>query len=492
MTAQDEHQELATAVASPDRPLVVDLDGTLVRSDLLHELASSYVFRSPGATLDMLRWLRQGKAHLKDELAARSDLDVATLPYHAELLDWLRAERATGRRLVLATGGDRRLADEVAAELGLFDEVLASGDGINLTGAVKRAALVERYGEGGFDYVGNHAHDLEVWRYAGTAHVVGNTPRFLGRVRGLAGVGISFPRQPAGGVRAIWRALRPQQWIKNALLVVPLLTAQRIDDPDSVLRTLLALVTFCLAASSVYVLNDLADVGHDRHHPQKRHRPFAAGELGLVTGWLLWPALAILAFTLAAVFLPPVYVGVLAGYLVLTAAYTAWLKRKPVLDVVTLGILYSLRIVAGAAAIDVELSMWLLTFSMFFFLSLALIKRVGELTRIRRTMAKNKGRGYVETDLELLSSYGVASSIASVVIFSLYVNDPKTSVLYETPELLWCSVPVMLAWLMRCWLLAHRGEMNEDPIIFATRDRASLVAGVAIVAAFVAAKVLSL
>jgi 4-hydroxybenzoate polyprenyltransferase len=313
-------------------------------------------------------------------------------------------------------------------------------------------------------------------------------------VRAVTEVGMVFPRS-GGTLRDLIELLRPYQWIKNALVLVPLLTAQRLDDADAVLQAALAFVAFCLVASSVYVLNDLADVVHDRHHPRKRDRPFAAGRVSLLAGWFLWPTLAVLGFALAIVLLPPLFTLALAAYLVLTTAYTFRLKRQPVLDVVALGLLYASRIVAGAAAIDVELSMWLLTFSMFFFLSLALIKRVSELTRIRRTMGQMavqvRGRGYVETDLELLSSYGVASSVAAVVIFSLYVDDPKTSVLYATPELLWCSVPILLAWLMRMWLLAHRGTMDEDPIVFAIRDKASLLAGLLLVAVFVAAKVVT-
>jgi len=473
---------------------VVDLDGTLVATDTLHEAATAYLTHSPLNAFRLAGWLRRSKAHLKAELAARTEFDASVLPYRHDVLAWLEAEHRNGRRLVLATASVSGQAQAVADQLGIFDEVIATVDGVNLKGGAKRAVLVERFGERGFDYVGDHGADLTVWDAAATGHVVAARRSLPERVARVTEVGRVFPA-PGGRLRALGSLLRPYQWVKNALVLVPLFTAQRLDDATAVLQMLVALVAFCLVASSVYILNDLADVVHDRHHPRKRLRPFASGRVGLLAGWLLWPALAVVGFALSLALLPPLFSAALAAYLVLTTAYTFRLKKQPVLDVVVLGLLYTSRIVAGAAAIDVELSMWLLTFSMFFFLSLALIKRVNELTRIRRSMGQVgvqvRGRGYVETDLELLSSYGVASSVAAVVIFSLYVDDPKTSVLYATPQLLWCGVPVLLAWLMRMWLLAHRGTMDEDPIIFATRDRACLVAGLLVVAVFVAAKVVT-
>lgn len=479
------------SVAVPPLPLVVDLDRTLISADLLHESATAYLVQSPLAALRIAGWLRQGKARLKFELARRTDVDPATLPYRDDVLHWLREEHAGGRSLVLCTASDEGLARAVADRLGIFDDVVATADGLNVKGPAKRDALVRQFGRQGFEYVGDGEHDLDVWEVAARAHVVSSSPRLLDRVQRVAPIGATFPvdRVQAADV---WRLLRPYQWVKNALVLVPLVTAQRLDDPGAVAQALLAFVTFCLVSSGVYVLNDLADVVNDRHHPVKRLRPLAAGTVGLPTAWLLWPGLMAAGLGLAAAFLPPLFVAALLAYLLLTTAYTVRLKRQPVIDVVALGTLYTSRIVAGAAAIVVELSMWLLTFSMFFFLSLALIKRVSELTRVRRTMAQARGRGYVESDLELLSSYGVASSVAAVVIFSLYVEDPKTSALYATPELLWCSVPVLLAWLMRMWLLAHRGAMDEDPIVFAIRDRASLVVGALVAAVFVAAQVVTL
>ncbi len=287
-------------------------------------------------------------------------------------------------------------------------------------------------------------------------------------------------------VRTWVRALRPHQWVKNVLIFVPLLAAHQMTDPDALVASLLAFVSFSLAASSVYLLNDLADVEHDRDHPTKRLRPFSAGTANLAVGWLVWPALALVSLCLG-FYVAPALAVVLLVYLLTTTAYSFALKREPVIDVLTLAVLYTIRIAAGAAAIDVTLSKWMLSFSCFFFLSLALVKRVSELYRLRLTGAESTGRGYVSQDLELLSSYGVTTSVASALVFTLFINDPATATLYESPNLLWFSVPVILVWLMRVWLLAHRGEMSEDPILFAIKDRPSLVCGVAVVLVFVVA-----
>jgi len=263
-------------------------------------------------------------------------------------------------------------------------------------------------------------------------------------------------------------------------------------DPEAVLKTLLAIVLFSLTASSVYLINDIIDVPSDRVHPTKSKRPFASGRLSLLVGWLTWPLLVLVAFGIAVALLPWQFAMILALYFGTSLGYAFWAKRKAVLDVIVLGGLYTIRMVAGAAAILTPLTLWLITFSMLLFLSLALIKRVSELTRVRRTQALSRGRGYLDTDLELLSSYGVASSVGAVVIFALYLNDPHTAQLYATPALLGLAIPVLLAWLMRCWLWAHRGDMDEDPIVFAAKDPKSLLAGVAFVAVFVAANVIRL
>jgi 4-hydroxybenzoate polyprenyltransferase len=472
-------------VSATDQPIVVDLDGTLIATDLLVESGSALVASRPSRTPAMLGALVRGKAPLKTFLAGEVSLDVTVLPYREDVLVWLREQKAAGRRLVLASASDIRNVRAVADHLGIFDEILGTTPELNLRAGAKLDALVGMFPQG-FEYVGDHPADLAVWSGATLAHVVG-PPGLALKVAKRSEVGEVFAVRRSGP-RAMVKALRPHQWVKNALVALPLFTSSQAGDATRVWQTLLAFVVFSLAASGVYVLNDIADVTNDRHHPTKRRRPLASGSLSLLTGWLLWPTLTVAGFVLAGLLLPPLFLLVLLGYLVLTLGYTFWAKRRPVLDVVALGSLYTVRIVAGAAAIDVVMSMWLLTFSLLFFLSLALLKRVSELTRVRLEGGRMSGRGYRPMDLELLSSYGVATSIGAVVVFSLYLNDPVTADLYRTPQLLWAAVPVLLAWLMRAWLWAHRGEMNEDPIVFAIKDWKSLLAGGLVVAAFAAGK----
>lgn len=472
-------------------PLVVDLDGTLMRGDLLHETANRFIMSRPLAALRLLPWTARGPAHLKTQLASHVPIDVASLPYDDDVLRWVRSEAATGRELALVSASHKSLVNAVASHLGIFQTTLGTTADANLRSEKKAAALVERYGRHGFEYIGNHRHDVPVWREAAKAHVVSRSNRLAGTAASHAEVGERFSSEH-GLLGSLVQSMRPHQWLKNVLVLVPVATAQLLLEPRAVAAALTAFVAFCLIASSVYVLNDLADLDNDRHHPKKRNRPFAAGHASLLHGWVLWPALLLIGFGLSIATLPWLFTAVLAGYFALTVAYTFVLKRRRVVDVVTLAALYTIRVIAGIAAIAVAPSMWLLTFSMFMFLSLALVKRVSELTRAREDGGEAKGRGYVHQDLELLSSYGVSSSIAAAVIFALYLDDDTTRQLYATPELLWGALPILLTWLMRVWLIAHRGQMNEDPILFAARDRWSLVAAAGIALVFIAAKVIAL
>jgi len=481
---------MSTEAVTP-LPLVVDLDGTLIRGDLLHETATRFIIDNPLATLRLLPWTLAGASRLKTELATRVDLDVSALPFDPEVLEWIRDEAASGREIALVSASHESLVNAVAQHLGIFAHTMGTTERANLRSETKAAALVDRYGQRGFEYVGNHRHDIDVWNEAATAHVVGRSERLVDAAKSGSTLGRRFIPDH-GRLASLVRSLRPHQWLKNVLVLVPLVTAQLFFDVQAVTAALIAFVAFCLVASSVYVLNDLADLDNDRHHPIKRNRPFASGEVSLLHGWILWPTLLVVGFTVSIALLPWMFTAVLASYFAITVAYTFVLKRLRIVDVVTLAALYTVRVIAGIAAIGVAPSMWLLTFSLFLFLSLALIKRVSELTRARAEGGKAKGRGYIHQDLELLSSYGVSSSVAAAVIFALYLDDPSTTRLYATPELLWGALPILLTWLMRAWLKAHRGEMNEDPILFAARDRWSLVAAAALALIFIAARVVSL
>ena len=475
------------------KPLVVDLDGTLIRTDLLHETASQFLTSHPLRAFELAGWLARSRSHLKAQLARHASVDIDSLPLHEPLVAWLREQRAAGRSLVLATASHRSLAEQVAQRLGLFDSVIGSDGDLNLKSEAKRDELVKRFGVRGFDYVGNESADLPVWKSAASAIVVSDSRHLLARVREIGNLSRTFPGDAPSWPMALLRAMRPHQWVKNLLLFVPLMAAHRYDSLGSLLQLLVAFFVFGLTASSVYLLNDLVDVTSDRRHARKRKRPFAAGTLGLLQGWLIWPVLLVAAFAIAWLTLPTLFVGALAVYFCLTVAYSLRLKQTAMVDVLSLAALYTLRIIAGAAAIAVPLSFWLLAFSMFMFLSLACIKRYSELkwAHVEGKEERIPGRGYFPADFEVVAILGVAAGYNAVMVLALYIQDSHTAELYRRPEIIWLVCPLLLYWISRVWLFAHRGWMNEDPIVFALKDRMSWWIGLLAGAAFVLAGVVA-
>jgi 4-hydroxybenzoate polyprenyltransferase len=471
--------------------LVVDLDGTLIKSDLLIESASRYLIQHPLKFFNLLLWFLQGKAFLKSQLAKYVLLDIPSLPYNLSVIEWLQAQKSQGHRIILATASHHLLADQVARHLQLFDEVLATKHDINLKGAAKAKCLVERFGVGGFDYVGNDWPDLEVWINAHKDHVVSANRSLLSRLQKQVNIGEVWPSMSHSMLMSMLRAMRMHQWVKNLLIFVPLIAAHQYTVVRSDALAFMAFVVFGIIASSVYMLNDLVDLEDDRHHILKRSRPFASGELSLIVGWVWWPMLLLIGLTLSVLFLPVLFTATLILYYTLTLAYSLSLKKIAVVDVLTLAMLYTFRIVAGAFAIDVVLSFWLLLFSMFIFLSLALIKRFSELKYARDAgeLGALRGRGYEADDLELVSSLGGSSGFIAVLVLALYINDRHTGQLYATPELIWLACPVMLYWIARLWLIAHRGGMHIDPILFTLRDKASWFVGVFMLSVIVLARV---
>ena len=459
-------------------PLVIDLDGTLLCSDLLLETGLAFVRTHPARLLQPFLWLTESKATLKEGLAQATNLDVSRLPYDLEVIDFIEAEHRKGRRVILATASHHTLAVRVAGHLQLFDDVIASDGLHNLTAHQKKDTLVQRFGEGGFDYAGNAHDDLPVWRAARRAYVVNPERGLEKHTRQLDNLaGIIRSNQPA--LRDWAKALRFHQWTKNLLVFVPLLAAHRLNDLELVAQGLLAFVLFGLCASSVYLLNDLLDLGDDRHHPTKRRRPFAAGRLSIRSGLIAIPLLLITAFAGALWLLPIEFATVLAAYYALTLAYSLALKRRMVIDVITLASLYTLRIIAGGAALAIPLTFWMLAFSMFMFLSLALVKRYAELSqaRVQGHTDKARGRGYYPSDLEMLASLGGSSGYVAVMVLALYINDLNATALYRYPEVIWLACPLLLLWITRVWMLTHRGQMHDDPVVFAIRDRTSLIIG---------------
>lgn len=468
-----------------DIPLCVDLDGTLLRSDLLVESALSSLRRNPLDALRLITRLGRGRAPLKRYLASRASIDVSLLPYDARVLAWLR-EEGGGRRKILCTEADRELAEAVAAYVGDFDEILV-GDGTHGLSAEGMAeALSARFGERGFDYAGDATADLHVWRRARRAVVVNAEATLPDRVRAVCEVERVFERE-GGGWRDALRALRPHQWLKNLLLFLPMLAAHVLFAPGAFARALLAFVCFCLCASAAYVANDLLDLQADRGHARKRLRPFASGTLRARDGMVAAPLLAAAALALAYA-LSAQFALVLLCYAAVTLAYSLYLKRVAILDVVTLAGLYTVRIIGGAVAIPVPASFWLLAFSMFLFLSLAMVKRYTEVLGVAgEGRSQVAGRGYVAQDLPLIQTLGASSGYLSVLVLAFYIDSTASQALYRHHEYLWALTPVLLYWVSRIWLIARRGGMHDDPVVFAVTDRASLIAAAICAAVVIAA-----
>jgi 4-hydroxybenzoate polyprenyltransferase len=468
--------------AQPLPHLYVDLDGTLVATDLLHETALRLLRGAPLAVLKIPGWLLQGKAFLKQQIAQRVAIDVAALPYRPGVLELIRRARAEGRRVVLTTASDRALASSVAEHLGMFDHVIASDGVSNLSGVRKLEAIRADAAGHPFCYMGNEAVDLNVWNGAQAAVVVSSSPSLRKRVRATTRVEAEVD-VPRPGLRDVLYGIRVHQWLKNLLVFVPLLPMMNELNEQMIVAALAMFVAFSTCASAIYVLNDLLDLETDRQHHRKKARPFASGVIPISQAIVLIVALLGITAALAMAFLPWPAILALLGYVVLTTAYSFWLKRKMLVDVFALATLYTARILAGAAATAVGVSLWLLAFSMFMFLSLALAKRYVEISEVRSpTDPRVKGRAYSVSDAVFVLAAGLASGQLSVLTLSLYLNDPEVSRRYAHPFVLWLLCPLLLYWLVRVWLKAHRHELHDDPVVFAASDRVSRMIVIACVA----------
>lgn len=471
--------------AEKNRNIVVDLDGTLVATDMLVENIFLYLRLNPWGIFNLLVWLFHGKAYLKKNLAVMATPDVENLPYNNELLTWLKLQKAGGAKLILATASNQIIANKIAKHVGIFDEVFGTAD-INLASKNKSKALNDLFGVKGYEYVGNSNADIAVWKTANVAHVVNPERGVLAEAKKIGNLGQVFDAQ-LPYFSTLLKSIRVHQWIKNILIFVPLITSHRVLELPLLVSGVIAFVAFGLCASSVYVLNDLFDLADDRRHPTKRFRPLAAGSFPILHALVLMVALFITAFALAFLCLPVEFIFVLALYYLLTLGYSLGLKRVVMLDVVVLAILYTIRVIAGAAATGLVVTFWILAFCIFIFLSLAFVKRYTELndSRVKGQTKQALGRGYMPADFELLASLGGSAGYLSALVLALYINDVNTSALYQSPKWLWAACPLLLFWLSRVWLLAHRGQMHDDPIVFALRDGVSRWIGLAFVLVFV-------
>ena len=477
-------------VNSAAATLVVDLDGTLTPTDTLIEGVILLIKQSPVNLLRLPVWLLQGRAKLKDEIAARTRISAALLPYRTDFVDYLRAEKDKGRRIVLATAAHQSIATDVAAHLDLFDGVLASDAGHNLKGRAKLDAIKAEIGDA-FVYAGDSSADMPIWKAAQAAILVGVSPDMAASVRNAVPIEQAFPKERAG--LTVWlRALRVHQWLKNLLLFVPLLTAFSFLDIGKLATMAVAFLAFSLAASGTYIVNDLWDLENDRAHPRKRLRPFASARIPILQGLAVAGAALALAFVLAWTVSAGFFL-MLVLYLALTSAYSWVLKTYVLIDVLILSLLYTLRILAGSVAVSIATSSWLLAFSVFTFLSLALVKRCSELVSLDQLGKQAaRGRNYQVTDLVVLWPLGVGAALCAVVVFGLFISAPETQARYATPQLLWLVAIGLVYWLGRLWIKTSRGEMHDDPVIYAVKDRGSCITILAMLITMLAAHFLAL
>jgi 4-hydroxybenzoate polyprenyltransferase len=467
-------------------PLAVDLDGTLIAGDLLWETLFAVIKKQPLCLFLIPIWLLNGgKARLKNEIASRIAIKPELLPYRAEFLSYLQAQKATGRILVLATASPRKYADAIATHLNLFDHVIASSETENLRSKSKRDALVALYGEAGFDYAGNSRDDIAVFDAARQSVVV--APDKAAKNWQKNNGGMVFDAEPLRA-KTIIKMLRCHQWLKNVLIAVPIVLAHDVLDIGLIAAVALAMLAFSATASAIYILNDLFDLEADRAHHRKKRRPFAAGEISVPTGLATMLVLLGVA-AVTCLFLPPLFALVLLVYLVATTAYSIAVKRMLLIDILMLAGLYTMRLIAGAAATGIEASFWLLAFSGFFFLSLALVKRYVELANTDVPAGERvAGRGYRPEDLPMVMQAGVSSAFAATLVLALYIDSIAVRELYHEPMMIWPLVPVVLYINLRLWVLAARGQMDEDPVVFIIQDwRSQIMVGLSLLLLTVAA-----
>lgn len=479
-------EEDNNAVLSEDLPLCVDLDGTLLKTDTLIETAFILLKKNPLHIFSFIFWLMKGKANLKHQIASRVNLRVALLPLNVRLLSFLKKRYQMGQKIILATAANKKIANSIADYLGIFSEVLASDEKTNLRAGNKLDAIIQKTGNTGFIYAGNASEDLPIWRKATEIIAVNTRHSIIEKVEKYGKKKLVFSDSRENHIIFL-KSIRIHQWAKNLLVFVPLITSHNFTDLNSLINSMVAFLSFCFCASSAYLLNDLIDLDDDRHHPNKKYRPLAAGELSLKTGMLAMPVL--LCFSLLVSFLVNPILCVLLGFhFSLTFIYSFYLKKIPLVDVLTLALLYTLRIFFGAVAISVAVSQWLLSFSIFLFISLGFIKRTVELSQTIGDEIQAHSRGYLSSDLDLLNIFGIASGYISIIVFALYIDSDNVKILYRNPQMLWTICIFLFYWISRMWLKVKRGEMYDDPVFFAIKDKTSYIISILIIVAILFSK----
>lgn len=455
-----------------NKPLVVDLDGTLVRADLQVESLFAHLGADPLHLLSLPLALSRGGARFKTEIARQTSIDAAHLPYDERVLSLIRDARAGGRRVYLASTSNEHHVRQVADHLAVFDGWFASTEDEDRSPSTKAKKVIDAFGQKGFDYIGNDKGDLALWPAADRSFAVAPTRSVKASLKAISSE--AFILEPQRGQALAWiKLLRIHQWAKNALVFVPIFAAHRFD-LHAIGEAILAAFAFSLAASGVYILNDLVDLEADRRHRSKKFRPLAAGTLSVRKAVAVAPTLISAALALG-LLISPLFAAVLFGYLALTTAYTFFLKRKMIVDIIVLAVLYTLRVIGGAVAIEAPPSEWILAFSMFIFTALALIKRYVELAaRLDAELPDPSNRDYRKSDLAVLGALAAASGLNAVTVFALYISSDSVHTLYRHPQALWLACPILMYWIGRALLMAERRLIDDDPVLFALKDRVSL------------------
>jgi len=463
-------------IEEDDTVLCVDMDGTLVRSDLLLEGILLLLKANIFSAFRLLLWLTKGKVYFKRRVAEAVQIDPKLLPFNKEFVAYLREEHRKVRKIALVTASYIDVARIVADYLGIFDKCFATSSDVNLKGSRKADFLEREFGLRNFDYAGDSVVDLPIWSKSRKSILVSSSKGLARRVAEVSELDAVFPGHRITIMNYI-KLIRVHQWIKNILIFVPLLAAHRYDEMPLVIDCLIAFFSLSICASATYVFNDLLDINADRQHPHKYRRMLASGDVPITHGIVMIPLLLVVGFGLAT-FLPTVFSFGLAGYILITTVYSVLLKRVIAIDVFTLTLLFTYRLLLGSMVTLILPSFWLLAFSMFLFLSLAFVKRYSELYVLQRSSGDQAaGRGYEVGDLPTVLAQGIGSGYAATLVMALYIRDPSTYDLYASPQVLWGICIILLYWVTRLWLKCARGEIHNDPIVFAVTDPQSLLAG---------------
>jgi 4-hydroxybenzoate polyprenyltransferase len=452
--------------------ICVDVDGTLLRTDLLFESLFCLLKEKLWLVFLVPLWLIRGKAYLKRKLAERVSFDDTEFPLNAPLVTFLTNESQLGRSIILCSASDESLVRRVSKQLPFFVEVIATRGGLNLKGENKANALVDRFGAGGFDYAGNSSDDLVIWRRARQAIVVNASNRVEHIARAQGNVTLVLPRT-GNEFFSLLQSMRIYQWVKNTLIFVPLITSHRFLEVGLLVRGAIAFLSLSLCASAIYILNDVFDLHSDRNHPTKRKRPLASGSLSISTALVSVPLLFGTGI-LVSLLLPWTTTAPVLVYAAMSLAYVFRLKQMLLADVVALALLYTVRIVIGGVATSLLVSPWLLGFSLFLFISFAFSKRVAEMIRASgSTRRRLPGRSYLVDDIPTVACLGALSGYLACLVLSFYINSRAVFAIYRHPVWLWLLLPLMLYWVGRIWVLTMRGHMSDDPIIFVFKDAAT-------------------